>query len=76
MALQNDRGECLSDIGCQEIQTGDKVRSEAAEGELSSPYTIMFNSIHSGSHDTIRTLPLTRFAWSKEIRYSYRTSSS
>jgi hypothetical protein len=35
MALQNDRGECLSDIGCQEIQTGDKVRSEAAEGELS-----------------------------------------
>jgi hypothetical protein len=35
MALRTGRGDCLSDVGCEELQTGDKVSSEATNGDLS-----------------------------------------
>jgi hypothetical protein len=35
MALVTDRGACLGDVGCEELQTGDKVRTDASAGEMS-----------------------------------------
>lgn len=34
MAIQTGNKECLSDVGCEELQSGDVVKTEAADEEL------------------------------------------